>query len=569
MISAPFNRARLKKLFEFNTATFLLGSCMFATGATGLVLEYIQAAVGTYILGNSIEQFSIVIGLMLFMMGIAAKVQKYFTDELLFEKFILIEISLAIIGGYAPIATYWSYSLMENFMLVQYFFIMSIGFLIGLEIPVVMRINARYSKKLSLNIEQVFSADYIGSLVGSLLWVYVLLKKFPLTEISFIMAGVNFGIAVITYTYFRNQELISKKFTIRALILITAISLVIGFNYNRDWNMKLEQKLYNDPILFSKTTRYQHLVMTQNKALEEFRFYINGNLQFSSFDEERYHELLVHPVMTLVPDHRRVLILGGGDGLALREILKYPNVEEVLLVDLDPEMTKLCANNPVMRKLNRGAFDDARVTIMTADGITSGEYQPIFKETGEINKKTRLPETEKVASVRVIHIDADKFLSKVKGKWNIVVIDLPDPSSVELVKLYSKEFYHKVRRVLSERGMMVVQATSPYHAKESYLCIKRTLEAARFHTLPYHENVPSFGDWGWLMGWKDTMAKDNIGTRIQNMTLNAPTRYLSPEVFRRAMVFGKSELDSKNTQVNTLMFPILLNYYLKESWLAE
>jgi spermidine synthase len=117
--------------------------------------------------------------------------------------------------------------------------------------------------------------------------------------------------------------------------------------------------------------------------------------------------------------------------------------------------------------------------------------------------------------------------------------------------------------------MMVVQATSPYHAKESYLCIKRTLEAARFHTLPYHENVPSFGDWGWLMGWKDTMAKDNIGTRIQNMTLNAPTRYLSPEVFKRAMVFGKSELDSKNTQVNTLMFPILLNHYLKESWLAE
>ena len=569
MISAHLDRARLKNIFEFNTATFLLGSCMFATGATGLVLEYIQGTVGTYILGNSIEQYSIVIGLMLFMMGIAAKVQKYFTDELLFEKFILIEISLAIIGGYAPIATYWSYSLMENFMLVQYFFIMSIGFLIGLEIPVVMRINARYSKKLSLNIEQVFSADYIGSLVGSLLWVYVLLKKFPLTEISFILAGVNFGIAVITYTYFRNQELISKKFTIRALILITAISLIIGFKYNREWNIKLEQKLYDDPILFSKTTPYQHLVMTQNKALEEFRFYINGNLQFSSFDEERYHELLVHPVMTLVPNHRRVLILGGGDGLALREILKYTSVDEVLLVDLDPEMTKLGANNPVMRKLNRGAFDDARVTIMTADGITLGEYQPIFKETGEITKKTRLPATEKVASVRVINIDADKFLSKVRGKWNIIVIDLPDPSSVELVKLYSKEFYHKVHRVLSEQGMMVVQATSPYHAKESYLCIKRTLEAARFHTLPYHENVPSFGDWGWLMGWKNTMAKDNLGTRIQSMTIHVPTRYLSPEVFRRAMVFGKSELDSTNTQVNTLMFPVLLNHYLKESWLAE
>ncbi len=569
MTNALTNRDRLKNLFEFNTATFLLGSCMFATGATGLVLEYIQATVGTYILGNSIEQYSIVIGLMLFMMGVAAKVQKYFSDELLFEKFILIEISLAIIGGYAPIATYWSYGVMEYFMIVQYFFIMSIGFLIGLEIPVVMRINAGYSKKLSLNIEQVFSADYIGSLVGSLLWVYVLLKKFPLTEISFILAGVNFTIAVVTYSYFRYQGLISKKFTISALIFITAISLLVGYRYNRAWNIKLEQKLYDDPIMFSKTTQYQHLVMTQNRSLKEFRFYINGNLQFSSFDEERYHELLVHPVMALVPDHRRVLILGGGDGMALRETLKYPGVEEVLLVDLDPEMTKLGANNSVLRDLNRGAFDDARVTTMAADGVTSGEYQPIFKETGEINKKTRLPETEKVASVRVINIDADKFLSKVKGKWNVVIIDLPDPSSIELVKLYSKEFYLKVRRVVSEHGMMVVQATSPYHAKESYLCIKRTLEAARFHTIPYHENVPSFGDWGWLMSWKNNMSKDNIVNRVKNMVINAPTRYLNPEVFRRAMVFGKGELDSKNAKINTLMYPVLLNYYLKESWLAD
>ena len=558
-----------KGRFRFNTATFLLGSSMFATGATGLVLEYIQGAVGTYILGNSIEQYSIVIGLMLFMMGVAAKVQKYFNDDLLLEKFILIEIFLAIIGGYAPIATYWAYGVMDNFLLVQYFFIMSIGFLIGLEIPVIMRINERYCDRLSLNIERVFAADYIGSLVGALLWVFVLLKKFPITESSFIMAGVNFAVAVVTYTYFRHRGLILKRLSISALIIVIALGILLGYRYNRDWNLTVEQRLYDDPIVFSRTTQYQHLVMTHSAVLDEYRFYINGNLQFSSMDEHRYHEMLVHPVMSLVPDHQRVLILGGGDGMALREVLKYPGVREVMLVDLDPEMTRLGANDPVLRRLNNHAFDDARVTKTAADGITPGETRALFQETGKKNKDDRLPVTEKIATVRVMNIDADRFLSGVQGKWNVVLVDLPDPSSIDLVKLYAKGFYLKIRRVLSEHGMVTVQATSPYHARESFLCIQRTLEAARLHTLPYHENVPSFGDWGWFLVWKDRSPTAGIAGRIARMEIAAPTRYLTPEVFGRSLVFGKTELNSTHSDVNTLMFPVLLNYYLKESWLVD
>lgn len=542
---------------------------MFATGATGLVLEYIQGTVGTYILGNSIEQYSIVIGLMLFMMGIAAKVQRFFSDAFLVEKFILIETCLAVIGGYAPIATYWAYGVMDNFMLVQYFFIMSIGFLIGLEIPVVLRINARYAKKLSLNIDHIFSADYIGSLVGALLWVYVLLKKFPITESSFILASVNFSIAVVTYAYFRYRNLITGKKTVNVLILGTAVALAVGYGYNREWNMHLEQKLYDDPIVFSRTTRYQHLVMTRNRLLDEYRFYINGNLQFSSMDEQRYHELLVHPAMSLTPDHERVLILGGGDGMALREVLKYSGVREVLLVDLDPEMTALGAGHPVLRKLNGGAFDDARVATMTAGGLAAGDLRPVYQETGETAPSTLRSLTEKVADVRILNIDADRFLDRVRGKWNVVIIDLPDPSSIELVKLYTNAFYMKVRRVMAEQGVMAVQATSPYHAKESYLCIRRTIEAARMHTLPYHENVPSFGDWGWFLAWKETRGEASVREKIQGIGFTVPTRYLTPEGFRRSLVFGKNDLYTAQTDVNRLMFPVLLNYYLKESWLAE
>jgi len=542
---------------------------MFATGATGLVLEYIQGAVGAYILGNSIEQYSIVIGLMLFMMGVAAKIQRWFGDDLLIEKFILIETFLALIGGWSPLVTYWAYGALDHFKLVQYLFIMSIGLLIGLEIPVVMRINERYAAKLSLNIERVFSADYIGSLAGALLWVYVLLRRFPLTESSFLLAGVNFTIAVITYLYFLNRGLITRKYVIIVLIVMTAASLVYGYRHNRDWNLQLEQKLYDDPMVFSQTTRYQHLVMTQNRQLGEVRFYINGNLQFSSMDEYRYHELLVHPVMSLVPDHRRVLILGGGDGLALREVLKYPGVREVLLVDLDPAMTKIGANHPVLRELNAGAFDDARVTAIPADGVTAGDLHPLFQETGETDSKNRLPVTEKIASVRVMNVDADLFLSKVRGRWNVVLVDLPDPGSIELVKLYSRSFYQKIRNVLSERGVVAIQATSPYHARESFLCIQRTLEAAGLSTIPYHENVPSFGEWGWLLAWRNQVAVETVQRRIENMVIKAPTRYLTPDLFRSTLVFGKDDLYSSNTDVNTLMFPVLLNYYLNESWLAD
>ncbi|MDM8553623.1 polyamine aminopropyltransferase [Desulfococcaceae bacterium HSG7] len=556
-------------MFRFNPAIFLLGSSMFATGATGLVLQYIQGAMGAYLLGNSIEQYSIVIGLMLFMMGVAAKVQKYFKDQRLIEKFILIEIFLALIGGYAPIATYWAYGVMEHFILAQYFFVMSIGFLIGLEIPVVMRINAQYAEKLSLNIESVFAADYIGSLAGALLWVFVLLRKFPLTESGFIMSGVNFTIAVTTYAYFRHRGFILNWHLISTLIIITAVALLAGFRYNRDWVVLLEQKLYDDPIVFSKTTTYQHLVMTHARSPEEYRFYINGNLQFSSMDEHRYHELLVHPAMNLTPNRQRVLILGGGDGLALREILKYDNVDEILLVDLDPEMTKLGADHPVFRKLNMNAFDDARVFKMIASGLNRGDLQPVFQETGQKDSETGRPQTEKIASVRIVNIDADRFLSKVKGKWNIIFIDLPDPSSIELVKLYSTAFYMKLKRVLADKGLIALQATSPYHARESFLCIKRTLEAARLHTIPFHENVPSFGEWGWFLAWQNTMPPEIMNTRIKRMQIKVPTRYITDEVFRSALVFGKNELYSSNTDVNTLMFPVLLNYYLKDSWLSD
>ena len=556
-------------------ATFLLGSSMFATGASGLVNEYILATVSTYILGNSIEQFGIIIALMLMMMGLASWVQKWVSDELLIEKFIAVEILLAILCSSGPLAIYAAYGLMsDHFELVQYFFVISIGFLIGFEIPLVLRINRNYADYLKTNLATILSLDYIGSFIGAIIWVFFLLRHFPLTEIGPMVAGFNFLVAAVTFLYFLRHRLVSLRVLPILGIVITLGWLGTLYSYNRDWNLLLEQKMYDDPIVWSRTTRYQHLVVTYNKVLEEYRLYINGNTQFSSVDEAIYHEQLVHPVMSLAPDPKRVLILGGGDGLALREVLKYRDVRSVVLVDLDPVMTQVAATNPIFTRLNNNAFADARVHVEAPKAITSEGQRPVFVETGrhyQYGPQRGQAITERVATVDVINLDADKFIGEIPGYYNVIIVDFPDPGSIELVKLYSKEFYLKLKKRLAENGMVVLQATSPYHAKASYLCIQRTMEAAGLITLPYHDNVPSFGDWGWLMGWT-AQPVEAMRERVSSIRFDVATRYLTQEVFQASLIFGKGALIPKpenESTVNTLMFPVLLHYYLKESWLID
>jgi len=168
-----------------------------------------------------------------------------------------------------------------------------------------------------------------------------------------------------------------------------------------------------------------------------------------------------------------------------------------------------------------------------------------------------------------MNIDADKFLSDVKGLWDVIIIDMPDPSTPELTKLYAKEFYKKVKLHLSQHGLMVVQATSPYLARESFLCIGRTIESAMLSVLPFHENVPSFGDWGWFLAWHSNINKEKILKKIEHLSIDAPTRFITPQIFRIELVFGKNSLVTSNTQINTILNPVLLSIYNHESWLLD
>jgi spermidine synthase len=545
----------------------LLAFCMFSTGAAGLVEQYVLATMTTIILGNSIEQFSLVIACMMLMMGVSGLVQRVMSDRNLLQKFILVEIMIALLGAFSPLMIYAAYGYLEHhFIFVHYGFLLSIGFLIGFEIPLVMRIVAQQKIGLKVNLTVVYAMDYIGAFFGAIVWVFYLLKNHPLTEISFIVAGFNFVVAAVAVLYFMYAKLIlHPKFNL-ALLSITLLALIWGFNNNREMSVFLEQRFYADPIVYQETTKYQHLVITHNKVTGDIRLYINGNTQFSSLDEVRYHESLVFPLMAAVPRKGNVLVLGGGDGLALRELNKYLSIQQITLVDLDPEMIRIASENKYLTKLNQNAFKNAKVLTELFNMKDTGDKKSIYLADPTLDDGDAW-----ATSVDVVNIDADMFLRKApKAPWDAVIIDLPDPSSIELSKLYSKQFYMSLKRHLSPNAYIAIQSTSPYHAKEAYLSIGATLQAAGFKVLPYRQNIPSFGDWGYYLAWSNSETPEALKERLSTLTsFEVESSFLTPELLASTFAFGKGELVLDDVCINTLMWPCLLDRYTEHSWLVE
>jgi len=562
----------LQRMRPVPLATMLLMASMLSTGAAGFVMECLIATVSTYVLGNSIEQFSIIMAVMMCSMGIAAFLQKFARDTLLVEKFVAVEVALAILGGFAPILVYAAFANFENhFSLVLYSLAGSIGFLIGFEIPLVLRINEHFVGELRSNLGWILSMDYVGAFAGALLWVYYLLAKFPLTEISFLVAGFNFVVALVTLAYFASRGGVTYPRLCFGAMLLSAGLLSWGYAHNRSWSITIEQQLYDAPIKHAETSKYQRIVFTHDAATNDWRLFLNGGLQFSSTDEAVYHEHLVHPAMTIAPRREKVLILGGGDGLALREVLKYPDVRTVTLVDLDPAIIRFASTHPTMRRLNGDAFADARVAAEVSSAITSGGFKPVLMEPQRVSpvkgKPDKAGEKIKVAQVRVLTIDAFKFVAGLGlGDWDVVLIDFPDPDQVEIAKLYSRDFYRALKRVMAPHGIVAVQATSPYHAKEAFLCVGRTIESAGYSALPYHANVPSFGDWGWYIFAPNLQSSDLARRFISVRDFPVETKHITPQLLSASLAFGREALRARFDGVSTVMEPKVLHYYVQYAW---
>jgi spermidine synthase len=535
-----------------------LGLLMFLLGGCGLAYEYTLSKFASDLLGNSVQQWATMIATMLFAMGVGADLQKRTPDEKLADRLMSTQVWLALAGGFGPLLMVHSFALLPHFyILIQYGLALAVGTLIGYEIPLVMRINESAAPEMKSNLSQVLKMDYIGALVGALLWTFILVRYLSIERISFILALVTIASAGVCY-FLYHRQLHSPRRRI-AEVAVGLVIVIAGLIFGRGLSLKAEQFLYRDPVVTSITTPYQHIVLTKDRH-HKVRCYINGHLQFDETDEHIYHENLVHPVMHVAPRQEKVLILGGGDGLALREVLKYPAVKEVTLVDLDPAITTLASEDPDLVRLNHGSMLDPKLRRNTVDGVYAGEsftleepdqYYPFEKETRPI------------ATLRVINLDAAKFVTSAGRDYDVVIIDFPDPNSPDLAKLYSRPFYEHLKSVLRPGAVIVQQCGSPLQAKEAFLCIGRTIAAAGFKAVPYHDNVPSFGEWGW---WIGSLAADDKAVRgglagIPEITV--PTRYLTPELVAASLVFGKGQLESSHKDITSLTEPTVYHYHLQ------
>lgn len=506
----------------------ILKLALFATGLSGIVAEYVLATMASYFLGDSIRQWALVISLMLFFMGLGSRLTRNISRDL-FTWFISIELALSFIVSFSALLAYSAAAFSTYIGVLIYALAMLTGLFIGMELPLAMRLNESF-EELKVNVSSILEKDYYGSLLGGLFFAFVGLPYLGLTYTPFILGAVNLSVALALLYFFPLAQQFPQRRLFRGLALLLAAFIFMGAYHAEKIILYGEQNKYLDKVVLTEQSRYQKIVLTQWK--DDYWLYLNGNLQFSSFDEPLYHEPLVHPAMHFVRDPKHILILGGGDGCAARELLKYKAVQKITLVDLDPVITRLGQENPILKNINQNALNHPKVNILNQDAFV--------------------------------------FLEQAADFYDLIIIDLPDPRSVELARLYSLEFYRMCRLRLRPQGLLVTQAGSPYFAASSFWCIEKTLQAADFSTLPMHNHIITMGEWGWVMALKNPMDKSSIKTSLQNMDFNhIPTRWFHAESIPLITSFGKNYFKTTATdslQVNRVHQPVVHRYYLNGKW---
>jgi len=489
--------------FVFFLSVFLIAAC-------GLIYELIAGALASYLLGDSILQFSTVIGAYLFAMGIGSWLSKFIERELV-SRFVTIELMVGLVGGFSSAILFLAFAYTDAFRLLLYVMVLLIGILVGLEIPLLMRILKERFHFTDL-VANVLTFDYLGALGASLLFPLVLVPKLGMVRSALLFGLINAGVAVWSTWIFKEQIGPVHKLRFSGVLVIAA--LCAGMLFGDKITDAADASLYADDVILSRNTRYQRIVVTRWK--DDIRLFLNSHLQFSSRDEYRYHEALVHPGLAAIESPRRVLVLGGGDGLAVREILRYPAVESITLVDLDPDMTVLFRNHALLRKLNGDAFHNAKVKVVNADAFPWLEQNP--------------------------------------GQFDFVVIDFPDPTNYSLGKLYTTAFYRLLKRHLTDDALVTVQSTSPLFARQSYWCIHESIKSAGLNTWPYHVYVPSFGEWGYVMAGKGSYAPPKVPAGL---------RYLNQTTLASMFEFP-ADMSAVPVEPNRLNDQALVRYYDKE-----
>ena len=491
---------------------FALLASVFVVAACGLAYELIAGALASYLLGDSVTQFSTIIGAYLFAMGVGSWLSKFVTRDLI-GTFIKIELAVGVIGGFAAAGLFVAFAAQAGpFRVLLYGAVFVVGVLVGLEIPLVMRI-LKHDIAFNELVARVLSFDYLGALAVSILFPLLLAPHLGLVRTGFLFGLLNAAVALWALWLFR--ERLARRTGLRLAGATTVVVLAGGLAGAGHLTTVAEGWIYADDIIHAENTPYQRIVVT--RWHDDVRLFLNQNLQFSSRDEYRYHEALVHPGLAGLAHARRALVLGGGDGFAVREVLKYPNIEAVTLVDLDPAMTRLFSTASLLRELNGDALNSPKLKTVNADAV--------------------------------------RWLEDNEDLFDFIVVDFPDPSSYSLGKLYSAPFYRLLARHLAPHGRLVVQATSPFYARRSYWTVVATLEDAGLRTAPYHALVPSFGEWGFILASREAYQPPEAYA-VPLRFLTAPTT--------AAMFDFPADMARVETEVNRLSNQVLVRTFESE-----
>ena len=535
---------------------------MAVLAACGLIYEYLLSHFAARILGAIETTLYAMIGLMIVAMGLGSLTAKYLKKP--FSSFAWLEVIVALLGmsSILIIAALLAFTHELPQLIAQHYqlpdgislhgfseklddvvylmpFIMGfiLGFLIGMEIPLIARIRQQlYGQYLENNAGTIYGVDYIGAGVGAVIWISVMLS---MDIVDAAVATALFNIAAgMVFVILHFNTIRHAWFVVAGHVLTFMIALVLFFS-GKAWMHDLSNVLYQDEVVLSYSTDFQHLTITERQFSDLAPvndFFINGRLQFSTSDEHIYHSMLVYPAMLASARREKILIIGGGDGLALRDVLRWQEVKQVTLIDLDRKLVNLFAGEDErypdlsqrFLKLNESAFQDPRLELIFGDA---------FVELRQLEYRQSLYDT--------------------------IIVDLPDPHHPDLNNLYSTAFYTRLRGLLAGDGAIVIQSTSPYHAKFAFQSIGKTVKSSGFSQVQqYRQNVPSFGEWGWTIATKMGASPQN---RIEQWSdFPVEDNWLTRPILLAAFEFPKDFYSNiREIKVNELGSGVLFQYHDK------
>lgn len=477
----------------------VLLAAVAACAACGLVYELALLTLSASLHGGGIVAMSLIVAGYVAALGAGALLVKPFLGRAAIT-FIAVETLLAVIGGLSAAALYVAFAFIGGSVWVLVVGTLLIGSLVGAEVPLLMTLLQRGRISGAADTGRVLAnlnaADYLGALIGGLIWPFILLPQLGMIRGAAATGIINVVAAAVVAVFLLRRIVSAREFATALTVLAAALALLVTLLVRADGiETSTRQRLYADPIVALERSPYQEIVVTRRGG--DIRLYLDGGLQFSSRDEYRYTESLVYPA--LGDGAASVLILGGGDGLAAREVLRQPGVETIVQVELDPAVVQLARTT--LREVNDGALDDPRVKVVIDDAM----------------RWLREPPPDLTP----------------RGGFDAVIVDLPDPDTPVLGRLYSVEFYALIRRVLADGGLMTVQAGSPFATPTAFWRTVSTIGAAGYAVTPYHVHVPTFGDWGMVL------ARRGPAPPAPTIPVDAPRlRFLDQQVLDAATVFG-------------------------------